>query len=627
MTRKLASIDDYSMGDLSSIIGRGPVADLSWLAVDEDQYRKDSAVPHQNLDMIPELTKALTEGKEGVPERLPYKDINLTNVNPLSNPVEVFTSKEELIRKTAFYIYKGMSDSDIESRLSMEFGRSAVAANKEHISAITAEKGLLGNVYIDADHFPKCVDHKITKEFVKRYASKSLYIVQRSKCVGCVKNVQGRCASLGRNLVEQIPYDVELLNHYKDDLVQTGRYASVAGDVKATLAMSFITPESKPNRDGGISLWTQKKVSKPTVTEADVESYIKRASVTSPEVSLEFLAAIKKLSLGKVDEESLKLSSDPQIRRLADYGRLIGTYIFDMDALGGCSKTASLLKEKGISKGLYLIRRNAKCTHCQCAKGGTCDRLSHSFKIVSSLPSITLEDYERVVLDKIASRSLTHEEGAEAIKRFAGCSEDARLKVVSRTASLTQPLTERRDYGYKPEKVYTGGEVTEIPYDSKEMATFISTKMNEGLHGQDLARVASNRYSSEQLARFAKEKPDLIEVDGVQGFYFLDPTVYRDFGRGCKIGSAKFRGRGASMVRKAASCDGCVKQTSPNWCSSYGKPLLATVTSEDLRKHNRKVSLPVVASQPEKDIADLYELRPVMEVDLGKPRRKWDPKI
>lgn len=627
MTRKLASIDDFSMGDLSSIIGRGPVADLSWLAVDEKKYREDSVAPHQNLDIIPELSKALSEGQEGVPERLPYKDINLTNVNPLTNPVHVYADKEELIRKTAFYVYRGLNDGDVNSRLASEFGHLSVERYRDQIASVLKERGLLGNVYIDSDHFPKCVDSKVTKEFVKRYASKSLYVIQKDKCQGCVKNIKGRCASLGRTLVDSVNYDSELLNRYVPELKQTGRLASVEGDVKATLAASFLNPESKPNRETGVSLWTQQKIERPAVTEADINAYVKKASESRPEVSLELLAAAKKVILGKTDPEYLRISSDPEIRKLADYGKLLGSYIFDMDALGGCAKTSSHLKEKGIKGGLYLVRRASKCAYCQCAKGGQCESLSRSFKIVSSYPDITVEDYERVVLDKVASNKLTREEGLEAIRRFAGCGDETRLRVISKTASLTQPLTERRDYGYKTETAFTGNFTPVEEYDPEEITTFLSTKMNEGVFGSDLQRVASSRYTQNQIAAFIKDNAAFMENDGIQGFYHLDPTVYRDFGRGCKVGSSKYRGRGAAHVKKASACDTCVKQTSPGWCSAYAKPLIASVNPEEAKSHSRKVSLPVYVASHEPDISDVYELHQEMIVDLGKPRRNWDPTL
>lgn len=627
MARKLAELDDLSMGDLSSIIGRGPVSDLSWLSVDEEEYRAKSAVPHQNLDMIPELTEYLSMNKDGVPERVPYRDVQLININNLGQPKPTFDDIKSLINKTAHYVYKGTPESSIYEKLNAEYGSRVIDAYKDRISTVIQESGLLGNVYVKAEHFPKCVDGKKSIDFVKRYASRALYVIQDDKCSGCVKNKNGRCASLGGRLVDEVSYDQSLLDHYAPDLIQTGRLASDNSDVKSALKRSFLTPEAKPNRETGISLWTQSKVAQTPVTDEQIQEYLKRSSARPIEVSLEFLAASKKLMLGKTSSEYLVQSKDPQIQRLASYEGLLGSYIFDMDALGGCAKTAHFLKSKGIEKGLYLIRRNATCSYCQCAKGGPCEKLQKSFKIVANLPELTVEDYERVVTDKIAQNVLNPEQGMEALRRFVGADKSVQFKVFKRTASLVQPLSERRDYGYKPEVAHTSVSAPKEMASVDEISAFISSKMNDGVYGADLGRFASLRYTQDELRRFHTSRPHIAAGDGIQGYYYLDPTVYKDYGRGCKIGSSKFRGRGAENVRLASACSGCSKQTSPGWCAAYAKPLLASVDAKIASAYSKKVRLPIASVTPEIDISDRYELSSELVMDMDKPRRKWDPQI
>lgn len=43
------------LGDISSFIKEGSVANLDWLDVDEKQYRELDTLPKQNLDISPDM--------------------------------------------------------------------------------------------------------------------------------------------------------------------------------------------------------------------------------------------------------------------------------------------------------------------------------------------------------------------------------------------------------------------------------------------------------------------------------------------------------------------------------------------------------------------------------------------
>jgi hypothetical protein len=159
------------------------------------------------------------------------------------------------------------------------------------------------------------------------------------------------------------------------------------------------------------------------------------------------------------------------------------------------------------------------------------------------------------------------------------------------------------------------------------MKSFISAKMNDGVYGKDLGSLIKDRYASYQIKQFEVAYPDVMSMDGIQGAYHLDPTAYKDYGKGCKTGSHKFRGRGAPNIKMASGCADCIKRTSPGWCSAYSKPLVASLDMKVASSYSKKVHLPVVATKVEADLADQFELYSEMPVDLGKPRRTWEPKI
>ena len=86
MAKKLPEVQETGLGDITEIMhNQGPVSDYSWLAVDEEEYRRSEALPRQNLDAIPELTAALTYDKEkdGVPSLIPLRPHTIVNANPL----------------------------------------------------------------------------------------------------------------------------------------------------------------------------------------------------------------------------------------------------------------------------------------------------------------------------------------------------------------------------------------------------------------------------------------------------------------------------------------------------------------------------------------------------------------
>lgn len=628
MTRKLSEIDDGSMGDISSVIGRGPVADLSWLAVDEEEYRKKSVVPHQNLDIIPELSRALQQTPEGIPERLPYKDILIVNENPLYTPALRFEDLNKITRQAAHYVYRGDSKDEVLNKLSVEWPADHLQQATGKIASILEDQGLLGNVYIASDHFGGCVNNKNEIEFVRKHAKKALYVLGSEKCNGCVKNINGRCASFSKYIVDQIPYDQNLLNHYKQDLEFTGRLSSDLSDPKQALRVAFRTPEREIGESSGNRLWTQTNKPERVASLNEALDWYGSVNQNAPDVvSSELLVASKKLMMGKTSAHYLAQNPDPQIRSLSSYDGILGRFIVDMDALGGCSKTASFIKEKGLKDVLYFVRRASTCSYCKCGAGGFCDKFSRVGKIVSDLPHFTVEDFSNLITAKVASGVMTPSDGTMAIKRFAGIDPASGLAVVKRLASLSQPLSERRDYGSKSEVAFTGGSPQVKEEDISGMSEFIGARMNEGTYGATLMEKLSSRYSSRQIEAF-KRTSDLLDYDGIQGHYFIDPTVYSDFGRGCKTGSHKYRGTGAKHLKASSVCNDCVKQNSPGWCSAYAKPLLSVIDSKVASEYKKKVSLPILASDlPTKDISDIYELGSEISVDIGVPRRKFDPQV
>ena len=67
------------LGDISSFIKEGSVANLNWLDVNEQQYRELDLLPKQNLDIAPDM-QALWSHEDKSPSTylVPNKDVPRT---------------------------------------------------------------------------------------------------------------------------------------------------------------------------------------------------------------------------------------------------------------------------------------------------------------------------------------------------------------------------------------------------------------------------------------------------------------------------------------------------------------------------------------------------------------------
>jgi hypothetical protein len=130
-----------------------------------------------------------------------------------------------------------------------------------------------------------------------------------------------------------------------------------------------------------------------------------------------------------------------------------------------------------------------------------------------------------------------------------------------------------------------------------------------------------SKYSKEDLQSVADVGRRIAAEDGVQGLYFIDPTAYSDYGRGCDAGSKMFRKKegSAQFVLASSGCTGCMLHTAPGWCSKYAKGLIRTVPTQ-VRKASveAKRRLPVVQASVENPV-EKYELSSEIEME---PRTK-----
>jgi hypothetical protein len=95
------------------------------------------------------------------------------------------------------------------------------------------------------------------------------------------------------------------------------------------------------------------------------------------------------------------------------------------------------------------------------------------------------------------------------------------------------------------------------------------------LYSQELLAVLKSRFEERDIQAAVPELKQALVEQGLQGYKFVDPTVYDDYGRGCKTASRKFRTKTAVQYLKVGDkCSSCVHQTRPGFCSVIHKQLV-----------------------------------------------------
>jgi hypothetical protein len=113
--------------------------------------------------------------------------------------------------------------------------------------------------------------------------------------------------------------------------------------------------------------------------------------------------------------------------------------------------------------------------------------------------------------------------------------------------------------------------------------------MNEGLYGKDLLRALKSRFDPRDIKASAEDLRTILAEQGLQGIYYVDASVYDDYGKGCDEGARLNRTRLVPYVKMASKCGSCVLQTKVGFCSKYNKPLVNEPPYMDKAAQQREI--------------------------------------
>ena len=630
------SVDLYhsGIGDVQEIMHNQGVSDLSWLAVDEEDYHAHEALPKQNLDIIPEFQKALQlEGDERVPALVPLRPHTIVNANPLDESYGHPSAAYNLVpARVARYVMAGLAPKVIAGRLQSEFSSEDLRAASHEANAIIAERGVLGPLYVDPKYLPRCAqpgseDHKFATSVTK----KALFVLASPRCTGCVSNCNGMCSALKKRIVSSIPYGPKLAASLTSRLASEGRPIDTSDaseqEWKERIRASFLqTPVALRDSDPK-TIQTQYNQATPQVTKTDVDQFMTRRR------SEAYLKYARQMMTGELSDMKVLVSAkEPEVHELIqEYGILGHTYL-DMDALGGCESTLRFIGKTGCTP-VFLLRRSATCGHCKDVCDGFCAKLRETAEIVHQKPELGIEHFT-LALQK------AREDGRINQDQFVAAANRVSKKLDHFTksgmwASVIAAVNLRKSSSdvIKPSQKYAGGRVTlhsgepgrDIALVASDevlkingIRSTISSLMNTGLRGKALQAAILQRYSRSDLSKVPEVGAQLSQYDGIQGQYFVDPAAYADCGKGCDVGASKFRKRGPEFVMACESCTGCTLQTAPAWCSKYSKNIIRQIP-EEVQVAAKKRVLSVIDSTPVENPVEKYELASEIVVDIPKP--------
>jgi hypothetical protein len=628
---KLPDMQQAGLGDVEHILhNQGPISDYSWLDVNPDDYRECEALPKQNLDIIPELANAMAfDEKENSVSLVPMKPFNVVNSNPLErNAPSTRPTALTLVRdKVAAYMMSGLSSKEIKRKLEDEFDLNTLNRANSLISSVLHERGLLGNVYVNSEHFPKCAQGGKTKQFVDKTSRTAAFVLAKDSCIGCVHSCDGRCVIFKKMLVSSVPYTASVFDHYAAGLRSERRCASVVDrldkeQIRKALQTSFLSKpmasETSPN-----TIQHHPVQMKPSVSEDEYLSYWTRNAVASNADSMPsptYLLLAKKVMEGKVDSRAIVASVDPDVKRISkEYGILGHTYV-DVDAIGGYRLALSFINAKKLTPDYFVSRTSSVDDETSCAS------LSKVAPIINRVLPIGRDAFVSSCRRAMNEHRLSFTQMDSIISKLP---KNADWKKLTAQTNLYKPAVEQKTVNVQTAPKIAlhhgdpGRETTASTLDHNEVTNFISKTMNSGLYGKSLQLAVLKRYSRDDLKKVPEVGVKLASNDGVQGVYFIDPSVYSDYGRGCVVGSKQFRKQGAPNLLASSSCTGCMHQTAPSWCNKYSKKMIRQIP-ESIRKQASELrkEASIIDTVPIENPVEKYELASEMTVDLNGYKNK-----
>jgi hypothetical protein len=657
------------LGDISGFLKEGSVNNLEWLDVNEEDYRKLDTLPKQNLDFAPDLEAAWNH-KDAAPSTylVPNKDVPST-MGDLSE-VHGKLASEEVLRRVVKVARLALMQSTDPARFSdalkTRFDSWTLQAARPLLASILQERGLLGRYYIDAHDFPNCSkkSSKSEVDFVSRNAGTARFLQAKDQCLDCTHNAKSTCSVFHKEIVLEVPYSDGLASAVERSQSACGKQvqASTQGPrdrIKAAYLAVDIqvvgpvgTPKPIANPVHQLKATVEPpKVHLPVLATQAQQSLEERLAWVPPTEGR--VAAVSKDASGKkafdvcafLRREMLKGRSEPELLQalklsfsiedlrstrsswepIYQEAGLYGTIYSTQDSFDSCHEGADFIaKHNHQIKGIVA---STKCTTCIHSKLSRC--MIYGKPLVASASDLYTEaNVKQVVWEhRLAGRLGT---GADTYA-WGSTPVDA-LKTIYKTASSTisKPNIPMRSY---VEQAFRGASTgyNTSGLTKREVVRTASKFLNEGLYGTQLLDALKSRFDSRDILSSQADLKVAMREQGLQGIYYIDPTIYSDYSKGCDEGARLHRARQVPYVKLGSKCATCILQRQPGFCSKYAKHLVVEPPYADKTAQQREmlasgpsteISIASLMIHNPSSVADLVQMKSGMEIDLNPVHEK-----
>lgn len=383
------------LGDIGDFLdeNKKPLSNLDWLDVDPKEYRRMEKLPEQNFDTVPELEAQWRDLGEDDNFRL--SPVNRAPEQPITPFIMERRSSVEDVCDFAYRrLHAGDSAERVVQALKRNFDADSLQASQAGLKSVLAERGLVGNVYIDSALFSDC--HKGNPKGITANAQKAPILKGKKACGDCIHNSNGRCGVFHKEISMEVEYSKDLMASFSERLTSEGKTLVASGSNKSRLQAAILSKGAAKH----VPMDGKPVVSKESgISYKDAVANLKSKQVVPVTVRTSSDARVCKLACAMMQgNHSAKmrdiLASSPEFASLRKDLHLLGNLYSDLSYFPTYKEAGAFLKgQKNTTPFIVGIPYNEKTLDKRYASKG-------SFEFTGD---VTAEIARRYVLAKYAS--------------------------------------------------------------------------------------------------------------------------------------------------------------------------------------------------------------------------------
>ena len=626
------------LGDLSDFFKDAAVSNLEWLDVDAKEYRQNAVLPKQNLDVRPDL-EALWDHQDKpsttylVPNVVPVPPFKggdphtMGDMSEVHGPLQKGTDLigEEIRRMARVAMMQSSDTTRLRDSLLKRFDMQTIQAHRNVLAEVLQERGLLGKLYINASDFSRCnTGQKVAGDFVRRYAGEASFVVAKESCAGCAfaktTPMGGQnCAVFHKEIVMEVPYSDALAQAVEESQKSKGREVQAsAAPAKERIRLAMLAPETGTAVNNGPyqgqgtyyvrapvtvapEVATQQLIKASDLLKKKNSSLLtdRKASAIISFLQREMLKGLDVIEVAKglrlsfpvADLQETRAQWEPVFKEAGLYGHVYST----QESFDDCHTGADFLAKH--SSSVRAIVEGPKCGTCIYHKVSRC--MLYGKSVVANAEAVyTPETVAAVILENTTASRLSPIDGKVASSSGTPRDQLKALHRALRRDGLSVPMGGGRMDHMKG--FY--GNTRETLEGPKVRPEIVAARkfMNEGLFGNQLRLALRLQFEPAQLIAVRDELRTVLAEQGLQGIYYVDPSVYSDYGSGCDEAMRLHRARNIRYAKVGPKCADCVLQTQSGFCSKLNKELVVEppYTDKALQQSTILASVSATAMQP-----------------------------